>query len=40
MTTRYEPPEHDLVLTKEDIRKRYQDTALVIFKVIHEFWLD
>ncbi|KAL2727063.1 uncharacterized protein V1478_007341 [Vespula squamosa] len=32
MTTRYEPPEHDLVLTKEDIRKRYQDTALVIFK--------
>ncbi|XP_043491928.1 putative uncharacterized protein BRD3OS [Polistes fuscatus] len=32
MTTRYEPPDHDHVLTKEDIRRRYQDTALVIFK--------
>lgn len=32
MTTRYESPDHDRVLTNEDIRKRYQDTALVIFK--------
>ncbi|KAK2584762.1 hypothetical protein KPH14_007087 [Odynerus spinipes] len=32
MTTHYESPDHDRALTKEDIRKRYQDTALVIFK--------
>lgn len=32
MTTRYEPPDHDRALTNEDIRKRYQDTSLVIYK--------
>ncbi|CAL7947905.1 unnamed protein product [Xylocopa violacea] len=32
MTERYEPPEEKAVLTKEEIHKRYQDTALIIFK--------
>ncbi|XP_076675363.1 uncharacterized protein LOC143372732 [Andrena cerasifolii] len=32
MTERYESPEVSVELTKEEIRKRYQDTALVIFQ--------
>lgn len=32
MTARYEPPEEVVPLTKEDIHRRYQDAALVIFK--------
>ncbi|KAG7188047.1 hypothetical protein KM043_013213 [Ampulex compressa] len=31
MTARYEPPDHTAVLTREDIRRRYQDTSLLIF---------
>lgn len=34
MTERYEPPEATEDLTKEEIHKRYQDTAMTIFKVI------
>lgn len=34
MTERYESPEASVALTKEEIHNRYQDTALVIFKVI------
>ena len=34
MTEHYESPEVKIVLTKEEIHKRYQDTALTIFKVI------
>lgn len=32
MTERYESPEVNIVLTKEEIHKRYQDASLVIFK--------
>ncbi|XP_017882451.1 putative uncharacterized protein BRD3OS [Ceratina calcarata] len=32
MTEHYESPEVKPLLTKEDIRERYQDTSLVIFK--------
>ncbi|XP_024943944.1 uncharacterized protein LOC107270969 [Cephus cinctus] len=32
MTARYEPPDDGNVLTNEQIRRRYQDTSLVIFK--------
>ena len=34
MTERYESPEVKIILTKEEIHKRYQDAALTIFKVI------
>lgn len=34
MTERYESPEVKAVVTKEEIHKRYQDAALIIFKVI------
>lgn len=34
MTERYESPEVNVALTKEEIHKRYQDAALVIHKVI------
>jgi len=33
MTACYEPPEVTIVLSKEEIHKRYQDTAMIIFKV-------
>lgn len=33
MTVYYESPEVIIALSKEEIHKRYQDTALVIFKV-------
>lgn len=33
MTTCYESPEVIIVLSKEEIHKRYQDTAIIIFKV-------
>lgn len=33
MSARYESPEVSINLTKEEIHKRYQDTAMVIFKV-------
>jgi len=33
MTACYEPPEMTIVLSKEEIHKRYQDTAMIIFKV-------
>ncbi|XP_031840715.1 uncharacterized protein LOC116430554 [Nomia melanderi] len=32
MTERYESPEVNVALTKEEIHKRYQDAALVIHK--------
>ncbi|KAL6255073.1 hypothetical protein P5V15_013407 [Pogonomyrmex californicus] len=32
MTAHYESPEVIIVLSKEEIHKRYQDTALIIFK--------
>lgn len=32
MTEHYESPEVKTILTKEEIHKRYQDTALTIFK--------
>ncbi|OAD62136.1 hypothetical protein WN48_07247 [Eufriesea mexicana] len=32
MTDRYESPEVKIVLTKEEIHKRYQDAALTIFQ--------
>ncbi|XP_032670355.1 uncharacterized protein LOC116843745 [Odontomachus brunneus] len=32
MTTCYESPEVNIVLSEEEIHKRYQDTAMVIFK--------
>ncbi|XP_076233150.1 uncharacterized protein LOC143178401 [Calliopsis andreniformis] len=32
MTEHYESPEVNITLTKEEIHKRYQDTALIIFK--------
>ncbi|XP_029677711.1 uncharacterized protein LOC115244295 [Formica exsecta] len=31
MSTHYESPEVTIVLSKEEIHKRYQDTAMVIF---------
>ena len=34
MTERYESPEVKIVLSKEEIHKRYQDISLIIFKVI------
>lgn len=33
MTARYESPDVNIELTNEDIHRRYQDTAMVIFKV-------
>lgn len=33
MTAHYESPEVAIVLSKEEIHKRYQDTAMVIFNV-------
>lgn len=33
MTACYESPEVTIVLSKEEIHMRYQDTAMVIFKV-------
>jgi len=33
MTACYESPEVTIVLSKEEIHKRYQDTAMIIFKV-------
>lgn len=33
MSTHYESPEVTIVLSKEEIHKRYQDTAMVIFNV-------
>lgn len=33
MTARYVSPEVTIVLSKEEIHKRYQDTAMIIFKV-------
>ncbi|EZA54305.1 hypothetical protein DMN91_006498 [Ooceraea biroi] len=32
MTARYKSPEVAINLTKEEIQKRYQDTAMIIFK--------
>lgn len=32
MTACYKSPEVTIVLSKEEIRKRYQDTAMIIFK--------
>lgn len=32
MTERYESPEIKIVLSKEEIHKRYQDISLIIFK--------
>ncbi|XP_011687945.1 PREDICTED: uncharacterized protein LOC105450046 [Wasmannia auropunctata] len=32
MTACYESPEVTIVLSKEEIHKRYQDTAMIIFK--------
>lgn len=33
MTARYESPEVTIVLSKEEVQRRYQDTAMIIFKV-------
>lgn len=33
MTARYVSPEVTIVLSKEEIHERYQDTAMIIFKV-------
>lgn len=38
MTERYESPEVTTILTKAQIHERYQDTALVIFKVIDSIY--
>lgn len=33
MSTHYESPEVKIVLSKEEIHKRYEDTAKIIFNV-------